>query len=90
MTFNTILPGAWELTEDVEYNLFSLIVPTAWQQVAKSLAQKRVKLLGKGYPSVPVYSLDRIIAASFPQHYPDGALWLAASGCNLAVCNRKG
>ena len=87
MTFNTILPGAWELTQDLEYNLFSLIVPTAWQQVAKSLAQKRVKLLGKGYPSVPVYSLDRIIAASFPQiiqtvrygwQHP-GATWLFAT-----------
>jgi hypothetical protein len=71
----------------LEYNLFSLIVPTAWQQVAKSLAQKRVKLLGKGYPSVPVYSLDRIIAASFPQiiqtvrygwQHP-GATWLFAT-----------
>jgi hypothetical protein len=29
MIFNTILPGAWELTQDLEYNLFSLIVPTA-------------------------------------------------------------
>lgn len=67
MTFKTILPGAWEMTEDVQYNLFSLIVPTAWQQVAKSLAQKRVKLLGKGYPSVPVSSLDPIVAASFPK-----------------------
>ena len=85
--FNTLLPGAWELTQDLEYNLFSLIVPTAWQQVAKSLAQKRVKLLGKGYPSVPVYSLDRIIAASFPQiiqtvrygwQHP-GATWLFAT-----------
>jgi len=87
MTFNTILPGAWELTQDLEYNLFSLIVPTAWQQVAKSLAQKRVKLLGKGYPPVPVYSLDRIITASFPQiiqtvrygwQHP-GATWLFAT-----------
>ncbi|GAB1543475.1 hypothetical protein NUACC21_61500 [Scytonema sp. NUACC21] len=66
MTFKYILPGAWELTEDMQYKLFSLLVPTAWQQVAKSLAQKRVKLLGRGYPSVPVYSLDRIITASFP------------------------
>ncbi|MUG97167.1 DUF3893 domain-containing protein [Scytonema sp. UIC 10036] len=66
MTFKHILPGAWELTQDVQYELFSLLVPTPWQQVAKSLAQKRVKLLGRGYPSVPVYSLDRIIAASFP------------------------
>lgn len=87
MTFNTILPGAWELTQDLEYNLFSLIVPTAWQQVAKSLAQKRATLLGKRYPSVPVYSLDRIIAASFPQiiqtvrygwQHP-GATWLFAT-----------
>jgi pPIWI_RE module N-terminal domain/RNaseH domain of pPIWI_RE/MID domain of pPIWI_RE len=87
MTFKTILPGAWELTQDVRYNLFSLIVPTAWQQVAKSLAQKRVKLLGKGYPSVPVYSLDRIIAASFPRiiqtarygwQFP-GASWVFAT-----------
>jgi pPIWI_RE module N-terminal domain/RNaseH domain of pPIWI_RE/MID domain of pPIWI_RE len=67
MTFKTILPGAWKLTKELQYNLFSLIVPPAWQQVAKYLAQKRVKLLGKGYPSVPVYSLDRIIAASFPR-----------------------
>ncbi|MCT7953125.1 DUF3962 domain-containing protein [Ancylothrix sp. C2] len=66
MTFKTILPGAWEMTEDVQYNFFSLIVPTAWQQVAKSLAHKR-KLLGKGYPSVPVSSLDPIVAASFPK-----------------------
>jgi len=87
MIFNTILPGAWELTQDVEYNLFSLIVPTAWQQVAKSLAQKRVKLLGKGYPSVPVYSLDRIITASFPNIIQTvrygwqnpGATWLFAT-----------
>lgn len=87
MTFNTILPGAWELTQDLEYNLFSLIVPTAWQQVAKSLAQKRATLLGKRYQSVPVYSLDRIIAASFPQiiqtvrygwQHP-GATWLFAT-----------
>lgn len=87
MIFNTILPGAWELTQDVECNLCSLIVPTAWQQVAKSLAQKRVKLLGKGYPSVPVYSLDRIITASFPNIIQTvrygwqnpGATWLFAT-----------
>ncbi|MFB2894961.1 pPIWI_RE module domain-containing protein [Aerosakkonemataceae cyanobacterium BLCC-F50] len=66
MAFKNILLGAWELNQDVEYNLFSLIVPTAWQQVAKSLAQARVKLVGKGYPSVPVYSLDPLINASFP------------------------
>lgn len=87
MIFNTILPGAWELTQDLKYNLFSLIVPTAWQQVAKSLAQKRATLLGKRYSSVPVYSLDRIIAASCPniiqtvrygwQH--PGVTWLFAT-----------
>lgn len=67
VTFKTILPGAWELIKDQQYELFSLHVPTAWQQVAKSLAQKRFNLLGRGYPSVPVYSLDPIIAASFPR-----------------------
>jgi pPIWI_RE module N-terminal domain/RNaseH domain of pPIWI_RE/MID domain of pPIWI_RE len=66
MSFKTVLPGAWELTKNEEYELFSLHVPTAWQQVAKSLAQQRFNLQGKGYPSVPVYSLDPIIAASFP------------------------
>jgi len=65
--FKTILPGAWELTKDEPYELFSLHVPTAWQQVTNSLAQKRFKLLGKGYPSAPIYSLDPIIAASFPE-----------------------
>jgi hypothetical protein len=66
MSYKILLPGAWELTQDVQYQLFSLVVPTGWQQVAKSLAQKRYKLQGRGYPSVPVYSLDRIIAGSFP------------------------
>jgi hypothetical protein len=66
MSPKIILPGAWELRTDEQYELFSLMVPISWQQVAKSLAQKRVKLLGRGYPSVPVYSLDPIIAASFP------------------------
>lgn len=69
MTSKIILPGAWELNQDVldePYKLFSLQVPTKWQQVAKTFAQKRVRLQGKGYPSVPVYSLDRIITASFP------------------------
>ncbi|MDH6065365.1 pPIWI_RE module domain-containing protein [Umezakia ovalisporum] len=67
MAFKIILPGAWELTKDEQYELFSLHVPTVWQQVAKTLAQKRVKLLGRGYPSVPVYSLEPIMAASFPR-----------------------
>ncbi len=66
MTSKIILPGAWELTQDVSCDLFSLQVPTKWQQVAKTFAQTRVRLQGKGYPSVPVYSLDRIITASFP------------------------
>lgn len=66
MATKTILTGAWEFTSDTKYELFSLVVPTSWQQVAKSLAQKRVRLLGRGYPSVPVYSLDRIISVCFP------------------------
>ncbi|MBD1936316.1 DUF3962 domain-containing protein [Microcoleus sp. FACHB-68] len=65
--FETILPGAWKLTKELQYELFSLQVPTAWQQVAQSLAKKRVKVLGKGYSSVPVGSLDPIMAASFPK-----------------------
>jgi hypothetical protein len=67
MTFNTILPGAWELTQDIQRDFFKLYVPNSWQQVAKSLAQQRARLQGKRYSSVPVYSLDPIIAASFPQ-----------------------
>ncbi|MBD2527556.1 DUF3962 domain-containing protein [Nostoc sp. FACHB-133] len=63
----SILPGAWELTKNEQYELFSLQVPTVWQQVAQTLAQKRVNLQGRGYPAVPVYSLDPIIAASFPR-----------------------
>ncbi|MBW4679713.1 MAG: DUF3962 domain-containing protein [Microcoleus vaginatus WJT46-NPBG5] len=65
--FEAILPGAWKLTKELQYDLFSLQVPTAWQQVARSLAKKRGNLLGKRYSSVPVYSLDPIIAASFPK-----------------------
>ena len=67
MSFNTILPGAYFLNVDAPYNLFTLTVPGTWQQTAKSLAQQRVRLTGKGYPSVPVYSLDSIISACFPQ-----------------------
>jgi pPIWI_RE module N-terminal domain/RNaseH domain of pPIWI_RE/MID domain of pPIWI_RE len=66
MSFTTISPGAWELTTDQQYELFTLLVPISWQQVAKFLAKKRFQLTGKGYYSVPVYSLDPIIAASFP------------------------
>lgn len=68
MPFNTILPGAWELTaEDAESKLFALYVPTAWRQVASNLAQRRAKLQGKGYRAIPVGSLDPLIAGSFPQ-----------------------
>ncbi len=87
MAFKTILPGAWELTEDVEYNLFSLVVPIAWQQVAKAMAQERAKLRKKAYSSIPVRSLDPIIGASFPNiiqtrrngwQYP-GQPWILAT-----------
>ena len=67
MSFNTILPGAWSLTQDVNYQLFALPVPIAWQQIAKSLAVRRARLQGKGYQAPPVYSLDRLVAASFPK-----------------------
>lgn len=67
MSFNTILPGAYALNTDAPYNLFTVTVPTPWQQTAKSLAQQRVRLTGKGYPAVPVYSLNSIISACFPQ-----------------------
>lgn len=59
-----ILPGAWELTKDVQRDIFGLYVPNSWRQIANSLAQKRAK---KGYRGVPVYSLDLLIAASFPK-----------------------
>ncbi len=65
--FNTILPGSWKLTQDVKYEIFSLQVPTAWQQVAQSLASERASGGYSKYPSVPVSSLDPIITASFPQ-----------------------
>lgn len=61
-----VLPGAWELTQDVQRNFFTLHVPNAWRQVANNLAQQRANLQGKGYRSVPVYSLDPLIAGSFP------------------------
>lgn len=67
MSFNTILTGAYSLNVDAPYNLFELTVPIAWQQTAKSLTQQRAKLTGKSYASVPVYSLDSIISACFPQ-----------------------
>lgn len=67
MTFNTIVPGAWELTQNLQYEIFSLQVSSSYQQVAKSLATQRSKAGYSKYPSVPVSSFDPIIAASFPQ-----------------------
>jgi hypothetical protein len=67
MTFKEILLGAWELTQDVPYPLFTLRVPLQWQQVAQSLAKERATKGYAKYPSVPVYSLDRMVAASFPR-----------------------
>ncbi|GAA6617964.1 pPIWI_RE module domain-containing protein [Scytonema sp. NUACC26] len=65
---NNILPGAWEpKQDDVKYEIFSLHVPTAWQQVAQSLASKRANGGFSKYSSVPVSSVDPIITASFPQ-----------------------
>lgn len=63
---NTVLPLAYELTDDYHDNLSVLKVPIQWQQIAQSLATKRAKITNK-YPSVPVYSLDTIITACFPQ-----------------------
>ncbi|NER34757.1 MAG: DUF3962 domain-containing protein [Oscillatoria sp. SIO1A7] len=61
-----ILPGAWELTNpEVERELFRLYVPEAWQDAAKYLTKQRAKQ--GGYRSVPVRSLDPLVAASFPQ-----------------------
>ncbi|MBE9008419.1 DUF3962 domain-containing protein [Fortiea sp. LEGE XX443] len=63
-----IHPGAWELTAtNPTCELSAIYVPTAWRQVANNLAQQRAKLKGKGYRSVPVYSLDPLIVGSFPQ-----------------------
>ena len=63
----TILPGAWELTNpEVERELFRLYVPEEWQNKAKYLTEERAKRQG-GYRSVPVRSLDPLVAASFPQ-----------------------
>ncbi|MDJ0746728.1 MAG: DUF3962 domain-containing protein [Xenococcaceae cyanobacterium MO_167.B27] len=67
MSFNTILPGAYSVKTNASLNLFTLTVPIAWQQAASTLAKQRVKLTGKGYPSVPVYSLNSIVSACFPQ-----------------------
>ena len=67
MSFNTILTGAYSLNVDAPYNLFELTVPIAWQQTAKSLADKRVQLGKAVYPGIPVRSLNPIISACFPQ-----------------------
>ncbi|PMB53113.1 hypothetical protein CEN39_06230 [Fischerella thermalis CCMEE 5201] len=65
--FNTLDLGAWELIQDVEYKVFSLLVPTPWRQVAQTLASERASKGYSKFPSVPVSSLDQIISASFPQ-----------------------
>ena len=64
---NTLLLGAWKLLHDVEYIIYFILVPTAWRQVAQSLASERASSGYSKYPSVPVSSLDPIICASFPQ-----------------------
>ena len=66
MTKKIILPSAWELTQYESLSLFRLNVPVRWRQKAQHLAQKRANRTGR-YPSIPVYSLDSIISASFPQ-----------------------
>jgi pPIWI_RE module N-terminal domain/RNaseH domain of pPIWI_RE/MID domain of pPIWI_RE len=64
--FKTILPGAWELTADFQLDLFTISVPTQWQQVAQFLAQQRVKTGKSKYPSIPVFSLEKILFGCFP------------------------
>ncbi len=64
---NTLLLGAWKLLDDVEYIIYFILVPTAWRQVAQSLASERASSGYSKYPSVPVSSLDPIICASFSQ-----------------------
>jgi hypothetical protein len=66
MVSKTLLPLAYELTDDYHYNLSVLKVPIQWQQIAQSLAKERAKITNK-YHSVPVYSLDTMITACFPQ-----------------------
>lgn len=62
--FPTILPGAFELTKDDSVTLYQLTVPTRWRRVANALAVDRSQLQGKK-KGVPVYSLDRLLKASF-------------------------
>jgi hypothetical protein len=67
MAVKTLFPGAWSLRSDKKFELFTITVPPAWQRSAQALAQKRFKMQGRGYPSVPVHSLNSIVRASFPQ-----------------------
>ncbi|MEL7523343.1 MAG: DUF3962 domain-containing protein, partial [Cyanobacteria bacterium J06553_1] len=67
MIVKTLLPGAWALHSDQKIQLFTLQVPSSWRRSAQALAQRKCQMLGRGYPSVPVYSLDPILMASFPQ-----------------------
>ncbi len=62
-----LLVGSWELNSDKESTLYQIYVPRQWRQIASSFAQQRAKLYGKKYASVPVYSLDSIVVASFSQ-----------------------
>ena len=64
MLIRRILPGAWELTGDVQTQLFALHVPTAWRQVAQALTDRRAR---GGYRGIPVRSLDSVMGTSFPQ-----------------------
>ena len=67
MAYNTILPGAWELTKEIEHTIYALRVPTPFYQVAQTLANDAQRGGHRRYRSVPVRSLDPLIAASFPQ-----------------------
>ncbi|HEY9691026.1 MAG TPA: DUF3962 domain-containing protein [Oculatellaceae cyanobacterium] len=67
MAVKTLFPGAWALRSEQEFKLFTITVPSSWQRAAQALAQKRFKMQGRGYPSVPVHSLNSIVRASFPQ-----------------------
>jgi hypothetical protein len=80
MTFKTLLPGAWELKQDVSLNLFALHVPTAWRQVAATLAHRRANAQGRRTQAVPVRSLDSLVTASFPKivHAVRGGGWQRA------------
>ena len=64
MLINKILPAAWSLTEKAQTPIYALHVPTAWRQVAQTLTKERAK---GGYRSIPIRSLDSVVATSFPQ-----------------------